>query len=113
MPCPGSNVELVMVAWVTGEPAKGVSARELASPLICHVVPWVREGYPSHSPALLSLATCGRWEGGATVQLVRVGCAPRTGSTIELALVVWAQVSCPEDTRVGELTLPLASCGTG
>lgn len=50
-----------MVAWVIGEPAKGVSARELASPLICHVVPWIREGYPSHSPVPCHLWQVGRW----------------------------------------------------
>lgn len=82
------------------EPAQGQGHRRpgLATSLPCSV--WVRERCSSF------LLICGR-------PLVEEHLVPHLGSTVELALVAWVWVSCPEGVRVGEPFLPLLAGALG
>lgn len=82
--------------WWMGacEPAQGQEHKRpgLATSLPCSV--WLRERCSSF------LTICGG-------PLVADGSVAQVGSMVDLSLVAWVRVSCPEGVRAGELFLPL------
>lgn len=61
---------------------------------------------------LSSLTICGRLE-SCPSPLLEEGSVPQVGSTVELALVAWVRVSCPEGIKAGELLLSLPAGALG